>query len=172
MYSLTTDSDAAQRAQKVYDYLKQLGIYYETVSHAPIFTSNDEVEAFRGIEVLDIKNLFLKGHKGKRHYLIVMPYDKPLDMRVLAERIGEKSLSFASEERLSVYLGTDSGAVSIFGLLNDTGHEVDVILDTSVIEAQRVGFHPNISTETLIISQDDFRHYLKSLMNRIRFISI
>ncbi len=172
MFGLTTESDPAQRAQKVYDYLKQLGIDYQSVSHTPIFTSNDKVEAFRGIEVLDIKNLFLKGHKGRRHYLIVMPYDKPLDIRLLAERIGEKSLSFASEERLSVYLCTDSGAVSIFGLLNDTGHEVDVILDTSVADAQRVGFHPNISTETLIIRQDDFRRYLKSLKNRIRYISI
>lgn len=156
------------KAQQVYDYLDQLDISYEIIRHAPIFTANTEVEAFRGVDVLDIKNLFLKGHKGKNHYLIVMPYDCPLDMKTLAGLIGEKSLSFASDERLLNYLGCESGAVSIFGLLNDRDHEVAVFMDPAIGAAEKVGFHPNITTETLIVSQQDFRRFLDSLKNEIR----
>lgn len=171
MNTTTTPPLTHENALKVYDCLKQLNISYEAVHHAPIFTSNAEVAAFNGLDVMDIKNLFLKGHKGRHHYLIVMPYDHPLDMKLLADLVGEKSLSFASDERLEKYLGCESGAVSIFGLINDADHEVIVMIDEAVANARQVGFHPNISTETLILSQEDFARFLKSLKNDIRFFT-
>lgn len=160
-----TDERLQRRAQKVYDCLAQQGIPYDCVRHGPLFTANSEVEAFRGVDVLDIKNLFLKGHKGHRHYLLVLPYEKPVDMKALAAALSEKSLSFASEDRLEKYLDSEAGAVSLFCLINDTDHTVTLVLDPEVLSADRVGFHPNICTETLIITQEGLRLFLSSLKN-------
>lgn len=159
-----------KEAAKVYNRLQALDIQYEIVHHDPIFTSNREVPAFKNLEVLDIKNLFLKGYKGKHHYLVVMPYDKLLDLGALANMLNEKSLSLASEERLMQHLGCAPGAVSIFGLLNDDAHEVMLVLDPEVLEAEKVGFHPNTPSETLIFGQEAFRIFLDSLERDVKII--
>lgn len=159
-----------EKKEKVYVYLDNLGIKYDVVYNQPIFTSNRDVEEFKGVDVLDIKNLFFKGYKGKNHYLVILPYDKQLDIKNLSKLIKEKSLSFGSEERLFKYLGLDSGAVSIFGLLNDIENEVILIIDEDILKTNNIGFHPNISTETLIFMKADLEKILGSLKNKIRYI--
>jgi Ala-tRNA(Pro) deacylase len=159
-------------AHDVYEFLNRLNISFVSINHDPIFTSNREVEALKNVDVLDIKNLFLKGHKGKHHYLVVMPYDKPLDMKSLAALLEEKSLSFASEERMKTYLGVEPGAVSLFSLLSQAAAEVVVVIDEAVFKAERVGFHPNVATETLIFSQNGLLKILDCFDNEIRRVSI
>lgn len=151
------------QAHFVYDQLNRLHIPFEVVHHGPIFTSNRNVPELKDIDMLDIKNLFLKGHKGRRHYLVVMPYDKALDLKRLAGQLGEKSLSMASADRLAQYLGAEPGGVSIFGLLNPCSGDVVLVVDPELMAAERVGFHPNIPTQTLILTQQDFTRFLKTL---------
>ncbi|MCK8058453.1 MULTISPECIES: prolyl-tRNA synthetase associated domain-containing protein [unclassified Fusibacter] len=156
--------------EKVYEYLKDLGIEFESVKHGPIFTCNEECPEMIGIEVMDIKNLFLRDKKGRNHYLLVVPYERAIDLKTLAVELGTTALSFASEERLLRFLGVESGAVSIFGLLNDTDSEVVLVLDKAILKPGRVGFHPNSNTETLLFDSSDLVKFVESVTNTIVYL--
>jgi Ala-tRNA(Pro) deacylase len=158
--------------QRVYAYLSNLEIEYESIKHGPMFHSNDLAEEFKDIDVLDIKNLFFRGPKGKNHYLIIMPYLKERTIKEISVITGEKRLSFASEERLMKHLGVTTGAVSVFNLLNNDDHAVKVYIDEEIFESNRVGFHPNINTETLIFSSEDFKRIVETLENEIHILNL
>ncbi len=86
--------------------------------------------------------------------------DKNLDLDALGDLLGEK-IGFASKERLVQYLGLTRGAVSPFGLINDREHQVQFILDKELLKNAKLGFHPNVNTQTLIITSGDLLRFLE-----------
>ncbi len=151
----------------VFKVLDQLGIAYDTYEHPAVFTV-EEAKGHRLDEQYgENKNLFLRNQKGSRHYLVTLAASKSLDLKGLAEKINEDRLSFASERRMEKYLGVTPGSVSPFGLLNDTEAEVVYILDKDLWEYEKLGFHPNDNTRTLILATSDFRKYLDWLENEV-----
>jgi Ala-tRNA(Pro) deacylase len=118
------------------------------------------------------KNLFLRNQKGNRHFLVILEHQRRLDIRRLGELLQEGKLSFASEERLAKYLGLASGAVSAFGLINDRGRDVQVILDESLKESGRINFHPNVNTATLTITLADFLRFLAWSGHPVRYVRL
>jgi Ala-tRNA(Pro) deacylase len=157
---------------KVYDTLKQLGINYRVKEHPPVLTVEEAEEHWKDIPGTHCKNLFLRDQKGKRHYLLVIEHSKRADMRSLTEQIGDGKLSFASGERLEKFLGLSTGAVSPFGLINDTGKQVKVVLDSDLQAAEFVNFHPNVNTATVTISYSDFIRFLSWCGNEIIYVDI
>ena len=154
--------------QNVFEFLKRLGISYETHTHPPVLTVEEAAQYRSDIEFGENKNLFLRNKKGDKHYLVTIAASKTLDLRKLGEELGEK-LGFASEDRLSQYLDLSRGAVSPFGLINDAKKEVVYILDKDLLNNEKLGFHPNINTKTIIISAKDFEKFLTSTGNTIVF---
>ena len=104
--------------------------------------------------------------------LVVVPHSKTLDLRLLAERIGDGKLSFGSPERLMKHLGLTPGSVSPFGLLNDPGRHVRVFLDRALEGADRLSFHPNDNTATLVLSGDDFGRFLGHVGHTVHWIAV
>ena len=90
-------------------------------------------------------------------------------MDELSEIVNDK-IKFANENDLKEILSLSSGAVSPFGLINDKEGKVKVIIDKEVGESDFVSFHPNINTETLELSREDFHKYIKSLKNELILI--
>lgn len=153
----------------VYKYLDELGISYEVHEHPAVFTVEDAAEhRADDIEYAEDKNLFLRNQKGNKHYLVTIPAEKQLDIKKLSEDVGEK-LSFASPERLEKYLGLTPGSVSPFGLLNDENSEVVFILDKDLLDNKKIGFHPNINTQTIILKSEDVTKFLDNCGNQIIF---
>ena len=101
-------------------YLDSLGISAITVDHPPVFTV-EEAQALRGtIAGAHSKNLFLKDKKGAL-FLVVAREDAAIDLRHLHGRIGASGrLSFGQAELLLAKLGVTPGAVTPFGLINDS----------------------------------------------------
>jgi Ala-tRNA(Pro) deacylase len=156
----------------VYDALARLEIGYERHEHPPADTVAQAVEHWAGITATHCKNLFLRNAKGNRHYLVVVEHLKPVDLRGLADRIGDDRLSFGSAERLAKHLGLTPGSVSPFGLINDPGHTVRVIVDADLRNAAWVTFHPNVNTVTLKLSFQDFERFLASTGHTVRYVRI
>ena len=154
----------------VYAALDALGIPYERHEHPPVFTVEQALEHWAGIDAAHCKNLFLRNKKGDRHYLVVAAHTTPIDIGAIAGRIGEGRLSFASAERLAAHLGLTPGAVSPFGLINDGARSVRVLLDSSLKQAPRVGFHPNVNTATVVLAYADFERFLASRGNPVSFL--
>ena len=160
---MTTDEEA------VYTVLGQLGLSYERHEHPAVFTVEQALEHWSGIEATHCKNLFLRNKKGDRHYLVVAEHSTPIDIGALAVRVGDNRLSFASAERLAAHLGLTPGAVSPFGLINDRAKTVRVLLDERLRAATRVGFHPNVNTSTVVLAFSDFERFLAWCGNPIQY---
>src|SRR5437867_13229909 len=144
----------------VVERLRELGIGFERHEHPPVATVEQAVQHWAGIDAAHCKNLFLRNQKGDRHYLLILEHSKKADLRAVANQIGDGKLSFASPERLMTHLGLTPGSVSPFGLINDRGHAVRVVLDRDLKAATRLSFHPNINTATFVVSAADFARFL------------
>jgi Ala-tRNA(Pro) deacylase len=153
----------------VYEVLKKLEIPFTRHEHPPVFTVEQAVKHWKGVEGAHLKNLFLRNKKGSRHYLVIVVCTKNADLRKLNEQLGEDRLSFGSPERLKRCLGLEPGAVSPFGLINDTRKEVVAIIDEDLKKAERVNFHPNVNTATVGISAADFEKFLCWTGNSVRY---
>lgn len=158
-----------ERERKVYDSLNALGIAYERHEHPPVFTVEDAAVHWEGIRGAHCKNLFLRNKPGKRHYLVIAEFRRPINLSELARKIGDSRLSFASDERLMAHLGAHPGEVSPFGLLADGAPPVIVLVDEGLRREEFVNFHPNVNTVTLTIPLAGLITFLNSTKNPYRF---
>jgi Ala-tRNA(Pro) deacylase len=158
--------------QQVYDVLTALGIAFEGHEHPPVFTVEEASRHWAGIVATHCKNLFLRNKKGNIHYLVILEHTKQADLARLVERLGDDRLSFASPERLQKHLGLTPGSVSPFGLINDRDHQVRVVLDADLKNSERIAFHPNVNTATIVLTWSDFQRFLASRGNPVRYVAI
>ncbi len=160
----------AESEKKLYVFLDQLSISYTRHEHPPVYTVEEAEAYWQDIQGAHCKNLFLRNNKGNQHFLVVLEHSKRVDLSQLAEKTGAGNLSFASANRLDKYLGLETGAVSPFGLINDTNKEVQLILDEDLKKSEWVNFHPNVNTATLTIAYADFERFLAHCGNRMLYI--
>jgi len=141
--------------------LRELGISCRTVSHAPVFTV-EESKALRGeLPGGHVKNLFLRNKKGGL-WLIVAEEDRQIDLKALGNRIGAGKVSFASAERLMRHLGVAPGSVTPFGLINDHGVEVQVVIDKALLAQDPVNVHPLTNDRTTAIAPRDLLAFIEA----------
>jgi len=62
--------------------------------------------------------------------------------------------------------------VSPFGLINDSGKEVRVLIDQDLKGALMIYFHPNVNTATVGLSFDDFERFLQHCGQEIRYFQV
>jgi len=158
--------------QQVYDALNALSITYEVFQHPPVFTVEDANKHWIDIPGKGCKNLFLRDNKGTKHYLLVVPDEKRVDIKAFGADLKLGRLGFGSPDRLIRFLGLTPGSVSPFGLINDPDGLVTVYIDECLLSEERVTFHPNINTATVMLSTEDFKKFLKSRKNAISFVHI
>jgi len=157
---------------KVIEVLKNLGIEYTLYEHPPLPTIEKAMEYWKTIDARHCKNLFFRNHKGNRHYLVILDYLQALSIHDLEKKLRQGKISFASDERLEKYLGLKAGAVSPFGLINDTGSRVYVFIDVTLIESDFISFHPNENTSTLVIRFSDFEKFLMWTGNGYEYLKL
>lgn len=156
----------------VLDRLAALGIAFDRYEHPPIATGDEGLEHWADIDAVHCKNLFLRNQKETRHYLVILPVTRRADLRAVADQIGDGKLSFASPERLAKYLGVTPGSVSPFGLIHDHDRHVRVFLDRELKGAERISFHPNINTRTLVLAFADFERFLAATWNVVKYVDV
>ncbi|WP_373899654.1 prolyl-tRNA synthetase associated domain-containing protein [Haloimpatiens sp. FM7315] len=156
--------------QRLYDIFNMLKIEYVRYEHKPVCTIEEANQLDIYIEGKQCKNLFLRDRKGSIFYLVIVDEKKQVDLKRLAEKMGCKSLSFASEEKLYNYLALKPGAVSPFGLINDINKAVQVIIDKDLVGSSSINFHPNVNTATINISYKNFEKFLEWCGNKCTVI--
>ena len=159
-----------ENRSSVYSILEKLNIPYEVFEHPPLDTIEIALEYWKDIDAMHCKNLFFRNHKGNRHYLVIIKDTTPFNIRSLEQKLKQGKLTFGSEKRLMKYLGVKPGSVSPFGLINDEEHHVHLFLDQQLKTADKISFHPNDNTASLVLSYKDFINYLKQMNNIFEFI--
>jgi Ala-tRNA(Pro) deacylase len=162
----------AEIERPVLEALDALGILYVRLEHPPVATVEEAEKHWAGLKGTHCKNLFLRNYKGNRHYLVIAPVARGVDLRRLNAELGEDRLSFASPERLRRWLGVEPGCVSPFGLINDAGRHVQVVCDAALRSSGALGFHPNVNTATLEIALADFEKFLAWRGNAVRWLEL
>jgi Ala-tRNA(Pro) deacylase len=156
----------------VYKVMQELNISFEYLEHPPAPTIEIAKQYWAGTDARHCKNLFFRNHKGNRHYLVIFDCDHLMSVHAIEQMLKQGKLSFASEERMMKYLGLKPGSVSPFGLIYDNNSHVHVYIDENLKMAERLSFHPNENTASLIITLPDFIKYLDHLKNKYEFIRL
>ena len=159
-------------APPVYAALDALGIRYERHEHPAVFNAEDAAKFWDPIQGVQCKNLFLRNKKGDRHYLVVLEISKRADLKEIVKLVGDDRLSFGSPERLMTELGLTPGSVSPFGLINDADGSVRVLIDQDLKGRERLIFHPNINSASVVVSWADLERFLATRTNSVRPIAV
>lgn len=138
-----------------FSLLSQLGISYDRVSGEAADTMEKCAAVSEVIGMPVCKNLFLCNRQKTQFYLLCMGPDKPFRTKDLSAQIGSARLSFAPEEALWDLLHCTPGSATVLGLMNDTGHQVRLLMDREVYEAEFFSCHPCICTSTLKLKTAD-----------------
>jgi len=148
------------RQEALYALLDTLDIGFIRVEHPAFSSIEDYHKAGIGFPGQCVKNLLLKNRKGSQYYLLILDELKTADLAALAEQIGEKRLSFASEGKLMELMGVTPGSVTPFALADDRERQITVLLDDTLAQNDRVGFHPLDNRSTLCIHYTDLQKFL------------
>ena len=129
---------ADERVGTVFAVLDSLGIPYIRFEH-----------------VTFCKNILLCNRQQTAFYLLTMPGDKPFHTKDLSAQIGSSRLSFAPPEKMEELLNTHPGSASVMGLLFDTEHRVQLVMDRDVYDAEYFCCHPCDNHGSLKIKTSD-----------------
>lgn len=148
--------------QDIYTFLESHSIAYDRCDHVPVYTCEEAKEHLPDLDGEHTKNLFLRNKKGNKHYLVVVPYEKNVDLKALDKVLESKGLSFASPERLQKYLGVEPGSATILGLMHDADCTVTIVIDSKIWDADALLCHPLVNTATLTISHKGIASFLQA----------
>ena len=143
------------------------------IDHAPAMTMEDceAVDAALGVRMC--KNLFLCNRKQTQFYLLMMPGEKKFHTKQLSQQLGVARLSFADEEAMVRLLDIHPGAVSVMGLMNDTGKAVQLLIDRDLMKEEYLGCHPCVNTSSLRIAMKDlFERFLPAVGHEPRIVEL
>ncbi|MFC1812727.1 prolyl-tRNA synthetase associated domain-containing protein [Thermodesulfobacteriota bacterium] len=143
-----------------YQFLDDHRIKYERYDHPPVYTVDDVNRLIPHLPGAKTKNLFLRDHKGKRHFLVVVRDEKRVDLKALPGLLESSRLRFGSADRLKKYLGVDPGAVSLLAIFNDLDKAVEVVMEKDLWASEAFQFHPLVNTSTLVISKENLEYFL------------
>ena len=147
------------------EFLKAHGIEFDYYEHPPVFTVAEAKVYCAHIPGLSTKNLLLTNKKKTRFVLFILPGDDKADFKKLKEVLGEK-FSFASADILEQKLGVKPGSVSPFGVINNNEHDVEILIERRVYNADLVRFHPNRNAASVVLSKEMFRKFLDLIPNK------
>lgn len=147
---------------ELFAFLAELGIAVETRRHPPLFTVADS-QALRGeIAGGHTKNLFLKDKKDNV-FLVSVGEDAEVDLKQIHHLIGATGrVSFGRPELLLELLGVVPGAVTVFGLINDTTRRVKVVLDQELMAHAVINAHPLTNEATTSIASADLIKFVEA----------
>lgn len=141
--------------------LKDLGIEFDLHHHKAVFTVAEADAVDRDITGTHCRNLFLRDKK-KNNFLVVLPNDTEVDIKKLQPLIGADRLSFGSADRLWEYLGVRPGSVCPYSIINDTQNQVAIFLDKTMMQSERVNYHPLLNTMTIGTTPADLLKFIES----------
>jgi len=156
----------------VYKTLEELNIKYDYYQSPEDFFNEDDGSFWSKIKATRCKNLFMRNHKGDRHFLLISDYYKNIDIHKFEQRFKKGKISFASQQRIDLYIKGTIGAISVFSLLNDKNNCVEVFIDESLRNSTRLTFLPNELDALIAISFEDFVRILDYAGNTYEFIDM
>lgn len=150
-----TAGNRLEKEMACYDLLDELEIFFTRVDHAAADTIAQCETAEKVLGEKICKNLFLCNRQKTNYYLLLLDGAKVFKTKDLSKQLGVARLSFAGAEEMAEFLNITPGSVSPMGLMNDTQQRVQLVIDRSVADAEKIGCHPCINTASIAFSMTD-----------------
>ena len=137
--------------QRLHNWLREQGVDYRTIEHEPTTTSAESARV-RG-EELKIGGKALVVKVGEEFRLFVLSAACSLDSLSLKRHFGVTKTRFADAAELERMTGLIPGSVPPFGrpIL-----PLDLFVDPSILENQRIAFNAGLLTESVVMAVDDY----------------
>lgn len=165
----TTD---AKTSDDLFAFLGGLGIAVVTHEHPPVFTVAESQAVRDSIEGGHTKNLFLKNKKGG-YFLLTVGESAEIDLKRIHTLIGAQGrVSFGKPDALMDLLGVIPGAVTAFGVINDTRHQVTLIFDEALMTHEAICCHPLRNDATTVIGRDDLIRFAEATGHSPRILNL
>ena len=173
IYTARPTDKRLPKEERVYDLLERLDVPFERVDHDAVGTIEGCAEIEKLLDIEICKNLVLRNSKGDQYYLLMLPGGKHLVTKDLAKKIGSTRLSFGTPEKMEEYLDITPGSVSVLGLMNDHGNNIQFLVDNDIKKWEYFGCHPCINTSSLKIKTADlFSKILPAVGHEPVFVDI
>lgn len=132
---------------------RQLGeckMPFEHLKHEPTPTSEDSARVRSTKLEEGVKALIVRGKSSKKNYQFNIPSHLKLDMKAVAEAVGEKC-EFEEPAVIQERFGLVIGSIPPFGnLLN-----LDNYFDEAVLSSERAAFNCGLVTESIVMQSKD-----------------
>lgn len=130
--------------------IKNHNMEFQHLTHEPTPTSEDSARVRKTKLEEGIKALILRGKNSKKNYQLNIPSHLKLDMKAVAELVGEKC-EFEDAEIIKERFGIIVGGVPPFGqLLN-----IDTYYDERVSNTSTAAFNCGMQTESIVMKTED-----------------
>ncbi|MFZ2102735.1 MAG: YbaK/EbsC family protein [Oricola sp.] len=153
-------------------FLGDLGIETKTTFHPPVFTVEESKALREATPGGHTKNLFVKDKKG-RIFLLTVEQDAVVDLKSIHNVIGGSGrVSFGKPDELMRYLGVIPGAVTAFGVINDTGNAVTLIFDEALMAHDVINAHPLTNDATTAIATADMKRFVEATGHAVHILKL
>lgn len=130
--------------------LKHHEMEFQYLTHEPTPTSEESARVRNTALEEGVKALILRGKTSKKNYQINIPSHLKLDMKAVADAVGEKC-EFENPDVIKERFGLIIGGVPPFGpLLN-----IDTFFDEQVAQNSRSAFNCGLQTESIVMQSKD-----------------
>lgn len=136
--------------------LTSLNIKYEYICHEECHNMQECAAQGEKLGAEFCKNLFLQDRQGREFFLLLMVGNKKFRTAEVSKEINRARLSFGNDEKLKELLHEKGGSINPLGLIFDTNHVVNLLIDDDLNKFERICFHPNDGTYSLVMSYSDF----------------
>ena len=145
--------------ERIKDWLNSCSVRFREVHHEVTRTSEESAKA-RGEDLaVGGKALVLK--VDDRFMLFVISAARKLDSNALKNHFKAKKIRFASSEELLQITGLEPGSVPPFG---QPFFDLDLYVDRSVTQNEKIAFNAGSLTDSLIISSRDYISITSSIL--------
>ncbi|MEO1772008.1 prolyl-tRNA synthetase associated domain-containing protein [Candidatus Enterococcus ferrettii] len=159
--------------EEIFKFLNEGNFWYEITEHKAVYNMEELSEVDLPYPEADAKNLFVRDDKKRNYYLISVQGDKRVDLKEFKAKHETRRLSFASETDLMTVMGLIPGAVTPFGILNDTECIVQFFIDEDFLkDPGLIGIHPNDNTATVWVKTEDLIAIIKQHGNQVHVTEI
>ena len=130
--------------------LKKQDCDYKHLQHEATPTSEDSARVRETLLSEGIKSIILRGKSSKKNYQINIPSHLKLDMKAVAEAVGEKC-EFESPEVILERFGLSVGGIPPFGILLN----LETYYDQRISSEPRAAFNCGMQTESIVMKSRD-----------------
>lgn len=155
--------------EQIFSFLDEKAIPYRAFSHEVTDDLTEKLahDAENGVfGATHCKNLFLANRSETRFFLLTVPYGEVFRTGPDSRAMGSGRLNFGTKEKLWDFLRVVPGMVSPLELIFDTERKVEFHLDSRLLHAESLCFHPANDAKTVVMETEVFTEKFLPLLGR------